>query len=232
MQTFYRRAIMRLFTRRTDAIVSLTEKDAEFFRTHNYSRVYAIHNPMPEKKREIPAIRKKQIVTVGNVNRGKGMDLLAEVAQRVLEKNPDWKWIVAGTGEMSGFLEAFIEEDGLQEGLILAGRVEDVDTLLAESSIFVLTSRSEGLPMCLLEAKVYRVPIVSFDIEMGPDEIITDGVNGYLIRPFDTEEMAEKLQMLMEDEKRRQQFSAQVSLGDEKFRIGTIIQQWNQILVH
>ena len=49
-----------------------------------------------------------------------------------------------------------------------------------KSAIYVLTSLMEGLPMVLLEAKAYRLPIVSFDIETGPDEIVDDGVNGYL----------------------------------------------------
>ena len=58
--------------------------------------------------------------------------------------------------------------------------------------MFVMTSQMEGLPMVLLEAKSWGLPLVSFDIMTGPSDIIQDGINGYLIEEGNIDEMAER----------------------------------------
>lgn len=114
--------------------------------------------------------------------------------------------------------------------MILTGRTDDVNYYLSRAQICVMTSRAEGLPMCLLEAKDFSLPSVSFDIPTGPNEIIEDGVNGYLIAPFDCEDMAEKLARLMEDESLRAEFAAHAQDNMEKFRLESILRDWNRVL--
>jgi len=173
--------------------------------------------------------REKWLITVGHLAKVKGMDYLARVASILLKKYPDWKWMVVGDGEEQEYLQAVIRENALEGRLVLTGRREDVYALLQKSRIYVMTSRSEGLPMCLLEAKAARLPSVSFDIP-GPDEIIEDGINGYLVKAFDCLEMAEKLERLMEDEALRRRFAENAENHWEKFSLHHILEQWNEIL--
>ena len=93
-----------------------------------------------------------------------------------------------------------------------------------------MTSRAEGLPMCLLEAKAFSIPIVSFDIQTGPNEMVEHGRNGYLIPPFDCQDMAEKLMLLMGDESLQEQFAAHAQDNLAKFQMDYILIQWNQVL--
>lgn len=67
----------------------------------------------------------------------------------------------------------------LENQLILTGNVSNVSEYMQQASIYVMTSRSEGLPMVLLEAAQNGLPMVSFDIQTGPSEIIEDGKNGF-----------------------------------------------------
>ena len=84
--------------------------------------------------------------------------------------------------------------------------------------------------MVLLEAKSYRLPLVSFDIMTGPREIIQDGVNGYLIPPGGVDVMAEKLSMLMESEELRTSFSAASKIGMENFEWKRVLGQWETLV--
>ena len=83
----------------------------------------------------------------------------------VLKKNPDYKWLILGDGEDKEKLENKIKEYNLEDKLILKGKVSNVEDYYKNSALYVMTSRFEGLPMTLLEAKNFKLPIVSFDCQ-------------------------------------------------------------------
>ena len=93
-----------------------------------------------------------------------------------------------------------------------------------------MTSRYEGLPMVLLEAKVKKLPLVSFDIDSGPSDIIEDGVSGYLVPPFDTDAMAERICELIEHPELRQKFSDHAWDNIDKFRKEAVVQKWVELI--
>ena len=98
--------------------------------------------------------------------------------------------IIDGDGEERDDLERFVAENNLQDRLILKGNVKNVDDYLRKASIFAVTSKIEGLGLSILEAREMKVPCVAFDVKMGPRELIHNGTDGYLINPFDCDEMA------------------------------------------
>ena len=159
----------------------------------------------------------------------KGMEYLMDVAQKVLTKHKDWKWYVVGDGTERASLESYIQEYKLEKQLILTGLVSNVDEYLAQAKIFVLTSKSEGLGMCLLEAKAHDLPCVSFNVPTGPSEIIEDGINGYLIAPFDCDAMADKINELIVNDKLRNQFADMAQNNIQKFEMESIISKWNRV---
>ena len=93
-----------------------------------------------------------------------------------------------------------------------------------------MTSRYEGLPLVLLEAKQYQLPIVSFNCPTGPSEIVLDSENGYLIDNFDTNEMSNKICKLIEDKELRGRFSENSLNDTEKFSKERILQQWIHLI--
>lgn len=227
----YRKWILRYSVRHSDYVVVLTRGDQE-----NYHRLLGrrelisqINNPLDPVHGDDHICREKLIVSVGRLTQQKGMDKLMLVAETVLPANPGWKWLLLGDGELRPELEQFIDKNNLQDRLVLMGRVKDVDAYLRQASLLVSTSVFEGLPMNLLEAKRMGVPCVSFSI-IGPNEIIRDGVDGYLVTPFACDEMAERIQRLMDHPSLREQFSvnARDSLGE--FEIQTVMKQWKSVL--
>lgn len=232
----YRRFILNYITRWADEVVTLTKRDAVTFQKafHRSQHIQAIYNPMEEITKidhnfsHIP--KENALITVGSLIPRKGVDYLAKVAIHLLPAHPDWKWYVVGDGEKKEYLKQKIKKYHLEEQVILTGQVKDVHPYLQKSKICVMTSRLEGLPMCLLEAKAKKLPIVSFHIPTGPDEIIEHGKNGYLIPAFDWKEMVRKLEKLMTEEALLQSFSNHSLDHIEKFQMEHILSAWCLLL--
>ena len=229
-ESLYRRLILKIGTKRADYCVTINEENRGCYEKylHRNEAVKTIYNPAVCGERKGIVSKRKYIFWVGRLVEIKGVNYLAETANIVLKQLPDWKWLVAGDGEERQWLENYIAERGLEGRLMLLGRVEDLQQYYEKAEIYVLTSHSEGLPMCLLEAKSYDLPCVSFDIRTGPKEIIRDGVNGYLVEPYNCLKLAKKIVKLAEDETLRRQFAQNAKLDGEKFDLKCILDSWNE----
>lgn len=231
-QVPYRKIARRLAGRYADAIVTLTEEDQRLYRKNLHLRcpIVTIGNPMRKMSaRSEYDITSTNLLSIGRLTPQKGFDLLVQVAARILPSNPDWHWQILGEGKDRESLEKQIKRAGLEEQVSFLGNRGDVDDYYKRAAIFVLTSRYEGLPMVLLEAKAHRLPIVSFNCETGPAEIIDDGQNGFLIDGLDCGAMADKLEGLMKSRVKRQEFSAAADLNSERFDMGNIMVAWKEL---
>lgn len=231
-QIIYRKLISRLTVRFADYIITLTEEDKE-----NYgkilgrkTRISAIYNIVPKMKMDEEILRENWIVTTGRLTYQKGIEYLANVAVSVLKKHRDWKWLVLGDGEDRNILEQAISENKLEDQLILKGTVDHVEWYLNRAKLFVLTSRYEGFGMCLVEALQMHVPCVSFDIKIGPSEIIANKKNGILVTPFKCEQMFREIDDLIENPDRLEELSANTMLGFERYQEEHIAEKWKNIL--
>lgn len=233
MSVPYRKWILKFSVRYTDYVVTLTESDREAYGklTGRTERIRTIYNPMKHRTDYAETEpRENWILSVGRLVPDKGINYLVKVAVQVLKKHRDWKWIILGEGEERSLIEQAIQREQLKDRLVAPGLVPDVDKYLCRAKVFVLTSRREGLPMCLLEAKEHHLPCVSFDISTGPSEMIEDGVNGYLIKPFDCDEMIAKVNLLIEQKERLRQFAGCAQNHMEKFGMSSVMENWNGVL--
>lgn len=188
-----------------DATVALTERSRldyiERFKLAP-TKVHAIYNwldPRLAEHRRPYDSEQKTILWAGRLDKEKGVDLLLEIARRVLPPRPDWEWHVYGTGELEDEFISKTHEYGLDGQLILKGYTANLYDLYPRYAIATLTSYREGLPMVLLEAKAVGLPLVSFNVSTGPDEIIRDGKDGYLIDCYDCDRFTRQLGVLMDD---------------------------------
>lgn len=219
----------------SDYVVTLTQMDKEnYLKNIRNDKVEYIYNPIDPlllKHEVIYRPKEKRIITVGNLNPFKNYGDLVKVAVKVFSNSlfSDWQWDIYGDGSKKAEINRLIKENNLSGKVILQGRVSNIYDLLNSYSIYVCTSKSEGLPMALLEAKAKKLPIVSFDIMTGPREIISDGENGYLVELHDIDAMASKLMLLMESPDKRREFSENAYIGIEQFSMDTCIQKWNSL---
>ncbi|WP_340106962.1 glycosyltransferase [Rhodohalobacter sp. 8-1] len=173
------------------------------------NNVEVIGNPVREIKKD-PAIQKENIVlTVGRLIKTKNIDHLIEVFAKI--NHPDWKLVIVGGDaknlNLSKELNELIKTLGMEEKIFLKGIQKDVDKYYNRSKIFAFTSSSEGFPNVVGEALSAGLPVVAYDGVAGLMDIVEDGVNGYLTTPLNKDQFKEKLKLLMNSKKLREEFS-------------------------
>ena len=173
-----------------------------------------------------------KLVTVGRFDNQKGYDYLVQVAKKVLSKKSDWTWEIYGSGNQDEVdkIRELIKENDLQDKLFIKGLEKNQDLIYGDKGIYVMTSRYEGLPLVLLEAQQYNLPIVSFSCPTGPSEIVENGINGYLIDCYDIDEMSKRLLELMNDKEIRNRFSSHAKDNVDKFDKNMILNQWIELI--
>lgn len=217
-------------------IITLTNQDRlNYIKKYNMksNMVDVIYNwIVPVDVVEKYSINSKKIITVGRFDRQKGYDYLSKVAISVLSKHPNWEWDIFGDGDeiIKEALREELKAGGVLSRVHFKGNVKGTENIYPKHGIYVMTSRYEGLPLVLLEAKQYGLPIVSFDCSTGPSEIVLDGENGYLVDNFDIEEMSNRICDLIENEELRVSFSKNSMKDTEKFSKEKILQQWINLI--
>ena len=156
--------------------------------------------------------------------------MLVQIANLVFKKHPDWSWDIYGEGGERDNLQKLIEDNRLQNHVFLKGYASNINELYSQYSFFVLTSRAEGMGMVLIEAQKSGLPVVSFDIKCGPSDVITDGINGYLVEPFRIDDMANKINCLIENDELRERFFSNSEINLSKFDTDYIVNEWISML--
>ena len=226
--------IRKLETRFADAYVVLTNRDLNNFKSNYKCKAIMqyIYNIADERKANTYDINSKTIISAGHLRPIKNFTAIPEVGKIVFKKHPDWCWKIFGNtlGKDYPKIVEKVKEYGIEENVIFCGRSNQLEKEYQNSAMYVMTSLQEGLPMVLLEAKSNGLPLVSFDIQTGPAEIIRDNVNGYLVPPYDTDIMAEKLCKLIENNELRKSFSDSAYLDMEKFDKKAVAKRWEELI--
>lgn len=209
---------------------SAVQAYSEMFHTKNTVQIY---NPLDARILECASdynTTSKRIVSVGRLSYPKYFEMAIEIAAEVLPGRPEWSWDIFGEGEARTKLAALIHEKGLDDRMKLCGQVNDIYNRYKNYAVMVMTSRYEGFPMTLLEGLGNGLPLVSFDIATGPNEIIRNEENGYLIPPFDKKQMVVRLERLMDDASLREKMSAEARKDCAAFSQDAIVKQWEALL--
>ena len=233
--------------KRLDQLVVLTDKSKDSW--PELSNVTVIPDPIsiypplsPLPKRVGIEMKSnkfiKRVVTIGRYAYQKGYDLLlqawaeveSQITQIVTEKGgEEWTLDIYGQGDQTDYRQLMTELGIDANRCHLNGPVEDVVKVYQDSSIFVLSSRFEGFGMVLVEAMACGLPVVSFDCPAGPDEIITDGVDGLLVQSSDVHALAEKLMDLMSDENLRRRLGQQAHQTAQRYNMAALADRWTAL---
>ena len=222
----------RLAVKRFHYLVALTKEDMGYYKKIlNADNVIQIYNPKdPSIQRQKYDPGSKKIITCGRLSREKGFDILLQVAQGVFEKVKDWQWDIYGDGPEYTAIRQRIKEYGLEGKVNLMGYHKDILRLYQDYAFYVFISRGEGCPMAMIEALSAGLPMISFDFKCGPKDLIVDGVNGYIIKNQDVDEMAEKVLKLTMDQERRCGFAEHTDMNLSELEMSYVLDKWESIL--
>lgn len=175
-------------------------------------------------------IHSKNIVSIGRISKEKGYDMLVQVAEIVSDRHPEWHWDIYGDGPYRSTLEKEIFKRKLEQFITLKGNVQNAALLLNNYAMLILTSYRECFPLVLLEAKIHHLPAISFDINAGPNELIREGLDGFLIEPFNIDDMAKKIIVLIENDILRREMSDRAAENLNQFKKENVIISWKKLI--
>lgn len=150
----------------------------------------------------------KIVGTVANLRQTKGYQFFVEAAGKVLADAPDTRFVAVGDiyQDIAQPLYEAITRMGIGDRFHFLGFRKDVPELLNELDVFVLASVSEGFPLVALQAMAASRPMI-VTRSGGPQEIIDDGRNGFLVPTSDSDALADKITALLRDPARSQEFA-------------------------
>lgn len=214
------------------AITVLTKYDYNLW-SKKFSNIVRMPNPCDFKVINSVYKKDKRVIAVGRVSDWeiKGFDNLVRAWSKICHEVPEWQLSIVGKYDIDSlsFLKK-IQSENQGVNIEFLGFRNDVNRLLLESEIFVLSSRVEGLPMGLIEAMKSKCCCVSFDVKTGPNEIIKDGFSGLLVKDQDVNALAEKLLYVIKNENKRILFSQNAPLSVEQYSIENVIEKWYSLI--
>lgn len=188
------------------------------------NKIIAIPNPNTYEPDQHSCM-KKRVLFVGRVkNNPKGVDKLLRIWSMVESEFPDWGLDIVGDGEDRATLEEFAKELKLRN--IVFHGFQNPEPFYLKASIICMTSLYEGFPMVLNEAMVHGVVPIVFNSFGSAGDIVVDGECGFLIKPFDEKEFANKLSTLMNSEDTLSKMSRNAMSHSKMFSRDNIRNLW------
>lgn len=235
MQTFWR-TLRRVLYPQMAQVVIVSKGVARQYAWLPADKLSVIQNFLPPSRGSEPepfsflSDNGRYIVGMGRLAPEKGFDRLIRAFHLIEKDCPGWTLLIVGEGPLRIELTRLAASLGLQGRVLLPGRVSNPRTLFRRCDLFALSSESEGFPLVLLEAMSAGLPVVSFDCDFGPREIITIDVSGILVPAGNIAALANAIGRLVKDGPLRARFAQEGFKSVGRFAPDTILNQWEALL--
>lgn len=226
-----RKAIRHSYPR-LDALVALTNADIEHHEEllGDRVRLERIPNTVRAMGGSPADLDATVVMGAGRLKPQKGFDLLIRAYARVVLDHPDWELRIYGGGSERKRLFAIAEHEGIAEHVTLPGLARQLGGEMAKASVFVLSSRSEGFPLILIEAMSKGLAVVAFDCPTGPSDVIDDHRNGILVPAEDVDALARGIREMIDDPELRQRCGSAAAETARAYTMEAIGPQWTALL--
>jgi glycosyltransferase involved in cell wall biosynthesis len=216
----------------SDKIVLLTRKDEELYREllKDSDKLQHIPNPVTINSSDKGSPENQQVLAIGRYTAQKGFDLLLDAWSIVCSKVNDWTLQIVGDGEDREMLLQKAESLEIADKVIFTAPTNKVIDAYKQASFYVLSSRFEGMPLVLLEAMHMGLPLVAFDCEYGPAELIIPNYNGLLVENGNSHNLADAMLELIFNKDKRISMSHNALQISEKYSISNVTNQWIDLI--
>lgn len=219
----------------SDAITILSDKYIDTIKNlipkQLHSAIYVVNNPLPYKYKisDIEYNNKKNIILfVGRLEYTfKRVDRLIKAWNMLEKKHNDWYVKIVGDGNDKERLKELVSKYNLKNIEFCGSR--DPLNLYKEAKLLCLTSNSEGFPLVILEAIQNKVVPITFGSFESAYDIIKDGKNGFVIKPFDIKEFAQKIELLIDNKQLLETMANSDRDVLDKFKDDIILKQWQTL---
>lgn len=209
-----------------DDVVVLYQQDAEMYQQAFGFRPTSIYNPLTLKPGPRSDGQQKKFLAVGRFSpKHKGFDLLIQAFTIFAQLNKEWQLDIVGDGPEKDLLAHMITERGLEKRIQLHPFTNEIQAYYSSASIYVLSSRWEGMPLVLVEAMSHGLPIIASDLPTC-QEILGDF--GLLFKNGDIQELAQRLEEATHlDWPQKSDEAIKIA---QRFDVNEIAEQWKKLL--
>ena len=211
--------------KKVDKFVVLTDEDKQLW-GDTYKNIVVIPNSIDYDINETAELNSNIVIAVGRLENQKGFDLLIKAWSIVKRTNYNWVLHIYGSGSQYGNLLGLIRDNGLENSVKIFPPTKEIKEKLRAASVFVLSSRYEGLPMVMLESMSIGLPCVSFKCKTGPSDIIDEMKNGLLCEEGNVEQLSNRLLLLINDQNLRKTLGYNAHIKMEQYSHEIIANKW------
>lgn len=226
------RKICIMSFRNAKNIVFQSSGARDYFETKIRKKGVIIGNPI---KSDLPLwkgnLQDKKLITACRLTAQKNLKMLIRGFSIFKQKNEGYSLEIYGDGEQLQELIRYVEELNMSKFIHFKGRSNEIYNIMADSSVFLLTSDYEGVSNSMLEALAIGIPTICTDCPPGGAKMyIDDGKNGFLVNVGDFEELAKKLDILVNDKEKCEMFSKNSREIREILSEENIVNEWMKLL--
>lgn len=230
LYTKLRSRLVHFFKQKTinkfSCFVSVTDEGSKEW---NAKKKIVIPNPVSFKVAEKANLVNKKAMAVCMTPYIKGLDRLLLIWSRIIEKHSYWILDIYGQWDANSEYKKMAATLKISNNVNFLLPTKDIQSSYNQTSIFLMTSRSEAFPMVMLEAMYSGVPCIAYDCPSGPRAIINDGVDGFLIEDGKTDFFVQKLEILIEDENLRMQMGTKAKESVAVYDEEIIMKKWQDL---
>lgn len=221
--------LMEMGGKEFDKFIVLTEGNLEEWKLNNLK---VIPNPLSFYPDTQSTLQNKKVIAVGKQCYQKGYDRLLPAWKNVVNKHPDWKLEIYGTIDERQGLAKQASDLNIEDNVFFFPPIKNIGDKYQQASIYTMSSRYEGFGMVLTEAMAYGVPCVSFDCPYGPSDIISDGEDGYIVPNGNIEDLAHKINHLIEHSDKRMEMGRKARVAVQRYLPEKILEEWNTLFTN
>lgn len=201
-----KKKVNKIFNK-ADIIIALSEQWKEKISNYCDTQVEVIYNSVVVPKENMYSNNSQNITLLGRLEKRKGIFDLLDIVKDVVEEKPEINFLLGGDGSLEKIRD-IISQNNIANNAKLLGWVDagKKDNVLKQTLIYVLPSYDEGMPMSLLEAMSYGIPVIATDVG-GIPRVIENNVNGFLIKPGDKEDLKKCILKLIKNDEIRENIS-------------------------
>ena len=183
-----------------------------------------------QPKKSLAERQAHQIIYTGRVDDGRRGDPIVTAFNQVHRTLADATLVIYGYGGAIDQLKTQVTELKLGDSVTFAGYQPDLTQAYDQAGAYVYAGESDAQPLSLIEAIGHGVPVVAYDVNYGPRDVIKDGKNGYLIKDGAINQLAAGLLRTIENPKKQQRLIDGAYQSSEAYGDAAVWQQWQQIL--
>ncbi len=228
--SFYKRAKAKIdayFLKKYDAVVVLNPDEKKYLSAR---QGVVLPNPIENRSLKAP-LENKQVMAAGRIAPVKRFDELISIWSEVHKILPDWELHFYGEDYIGTLaqLQKQVQDLKLKDVVRFKGPVSDIPFTMTKYSLYLMTSATECFPMVLLEALSVGLPIVSYRSPHGPENIITSGKDGILVKMDDKNDFVQAIIDLIKNKDKRIIMGQRAKENVYRFETKNVMQKWRAL---